>query len=201
MGTGNNIRQEYRRRHTSEKPGPATVRRLHDDDAKPFREIAGLLHSNYSAVWRAYYAAPANGTPSSALSTPTTLERTIVIGEPISASLEYPGTPAQDVLVHRVDAHDQRLDVLEAFLRGMQQHTMALQNTSAPSTPQYTTPREWKKSGAEFAVDMPEKLRAYAKAYELQVREGIDMALREFWAAHDAPLPAATSRDEGVRHA
>jgi hypothetical protein len=200
MRTNNSIPQEYPQRHSSKKPDPSTVRRLHDNDGKPFREIAGLLHSNYSAVWRAYYAALANGTPASAPSTPTARERTIVIGEPVSTPPEYPSTPAEDVFVHRVDAHDQRLDVLEAFMREMQQQARVLQHASAPSTPQYTTPREWKKSGAEFAVDVPEKLRAYAKAHGLQVREVIDMALREFLAAHDTSLSVPTSGDEGVRH-
>jgi hypothetical protein len=64
--------------------------------------------------------AHANGTPS----TPTALERTIVMGEPVSTPPEYPSTPAHDVLVQRVDTHDQRLDVLKAFMQAMQRHPM-----------------------------------------------------------------------------
>jgi hypothetical protein len=191
----NSIPQKRHRRHTSEKPDPVTVRRLYDDEHKSYRAIAELLHSNYATVWRAYRAQLTNGTPSTPDSTPTALERTIVMGEPVSTPPEYLSTPAQDMLVQRVDAHDQRLDVLEAFMQAMQRHPMLQQGTSAPSTPEYTAPREWKKSGAEFAVDMPDKLRAYAKAHGRQVREVIDQALREFLAAHDAPLPVPTGEE------
>ena len=54
-----------RHRQTIEKPDPATVRRLYDDDHKSYREIADLLHSNYAAVYRAYHALPTNRTPTS----------------------------------------------------------------------------------------------------------------------------------------
>jgi hypothetical protein len=164
-----------------------TVDRLHAE-GHSYRKIAARLNTNYQAVWRAHHGGPGNGVPSTP-GTLTALERTVVMGEPVSAPPEYPSAPVHDVLVQRVDTHDQRLDVLEAFMRAMEQHPMYRQGISAPSTPEYTAPRERKKSGAEFAVDMPDKLRAYAKAHGLQVREVIDMALREFLASHDMPLP------------
>jgi hypothetical protein len=120
-----------------------------------------------------------NGTPStpSTPSTPTSLERTIVIGEPVSAPPEYPSTPEHVELVQRVDAHDRRLDVLEAFMQDRLRQP-AYPPKSTPSVPEYTTPREWKKSGVEYAVDIPDKLRAYAKAHGMQVREVVDLAIR-----------------------
>jgi hypothetical protein len=192
------IPQKRRRRNANEKPDPATVRRLYDHDGKSYREIAELLHSNYAAVYRAYHAAPANGTPGSAPSTPTALERTIVIGEPVSAPPEYHSTPAHDVLVQRVEIHDQRLDVLEAFMRAMEQHPSYRKRTSAPSTPEYTAPRAWKKTGAEFAPETHEKLRAYAKTHGLQLREVMEMAFQAFLAAHEAPLPVPDRGDKEV---
>jgi hypothetical protein len=152
-----------------------------------YRKIADRLKTNFQAVYRAHHRV----VPSvpSVPGTPTALERTIVTGEPVSTPPEYPSAPVHDVLVQRVDAQDQRLDVLEAFMRAMEQHPMVRQGVSAPSTPEYTAPREWKKSGAEFAVDMPDRLRAYAKAHGRQVREVIDQALRAFLTAHEAPPP------------
>jgi hypothetical protein len=99
------------------------------------------------------------------------------------------------VLIQRVDAHDQRLDIIETFIPALQRQPAHLQR-GTPRVPEYTELREWKKSGAEFAVEMPDKLRAYAKTHELQVREVIDMALRQFLAAHDAPLPVPTPGDK-----
>jgi excisionase family DNA binding protein len=139
-----------------------------------------------------------NGAPST-LSTPNALERTIIIGEPISTPPEYPSTPGHDLLLQRVDAHDQQLDVLEAFMKPVEQHP-SYRKSSTPSTPEYTVPRKWKKSGTEFAVDMPDQLRAYPKAHGLQVREVIDQTLREFFAAHEAPLPVPAHGHQEVDH-
>jgi hypothetical protein len=65
MHLNSNISQTPRQRHSSEKPDPATVCRLHDDEGKSFRAIADLLHSNYAAVSRAYHTQPANDIPTS----------------------------------------------------------------------------------------------------------------------------------------
>jgi transposase len=99
-----------------------TVDRLHAE-GHSYRKIAALLKTNYQAVYRAHHSMPANGTPS-APGTPTALERTIVMGEPVSTPPEYLSTLAHDVLAQRVDTRDQRLDVLEAFMRAMEQPPM-----------------------------------------------------------------------------
>jgi hypothetical protein len=159
-------------------------------DGLSYHVIAKRLNTNFNAIYRTLNA---NGTPSA----PPTLERTPIIGESVGAPPEYPSTPAYDVLVQRVDAHDRRFDVIEALMQALQQQPAYLQR-GTPSVPEYTAPREWKKSGAEFAADIPDELRAYAKTHGLQVREVMGIALRECLGAHDAPLPAPNRMDKEV---
>jgi hypothetical protein len=152
------------------------------------RPAAKRMHISFSRLQRALKArhdASANGTapsvPARVPSTPTALESTIVTGEPVSTLPEYPSAPAYYHLQHQVDALQSQVDVLSAFMATIQQHPTYRAQCTA-SVPEYTAPREWKKSGAEFAVDMPDQLRAYAKAHGRQVREVLDLALRRFFA-------------------
>jgi hypothetical protein len=167
--------------------------RLKDDPQHySSRAIVKMMDLPYARAWRAVQArlpVPLNGTaPSVPASTPTALERTIVKGEPVSTLPEYPSTPAYYHLQHQVDALQQQVEVLTAFMATIQQHP-TYDPRSTPSIPEYSTPRAWKKSGVEYAADMPDQLGAYAKAHGMQVREVVDLALRRLFAAegrHDA---------------
>jgi hypothetical protein len=199
------ISYKPRQRKTDLTPDQwAQYDQLNATEHLPIRPAAKRLQISYSRLQRALKArhdACSNGTAPSVLpeyqSTPTALERTIVKGEPVSTLPEYPSVPAYYHLQHQVDHLQSQVDVLTAFMATMQQHPAY--HPSVPArVPEYTAPREWKKSGAEFAVDMPDQLRAYAKAHGMQVREVIDLALREFLAAHEAPLPVPNSGDKAV---
>jgi hypothetical protein len=120
--------------------------------------VSKQLNTNFRAVYRALNG---NGTPS----TLTSLERAIVIGEPVSAFSEYPSTPQYQNLQQQVDHLQQQIDVLTAFMGTIQQQLAYHPNS---------TPR--------VAVDVPDRLRAYAKAHGMQVREVIDLALRHLFA-------------------
>jgi hypothetical protein len=78
--------------------------------------------------------------------------------------------------------HEARIATLEAFIKALQARP-ASYLLSAPSTPEYTEPTAWKKSGADFAPDMFEAVREYARVHRVHVRVVVDMALRHFFAA------------------
>jgi hypothetical protein len=157
------------------------------------RQIAAHFKIGQATVSRRLDAranVPVNGTepsvPPEYQSTPTALERTIVKGEPVSALSEYPSAPAYYHLQHQVDQLQQQVDVLTAFMSTLQQHP-TYDSRSTPRVPEYTAPQAWKKSGVEYAVDMPNQLRAYAKAHGMQVREVVGLALRRLFTEGVAP--------------
>jgi hypothetical protein len=82
---------------------------------------------------------------------------------------------------------------VDAWLQAFQQqaHQGAPRRTSVPER---TRAPAWIKRGTHLATDMAEALKDYAARHCLEVREVHDMALREFFARHNAPA------EEGTRH-
>ena len=86
--------------------------------------------------------------------------------------------------------HESRLAVLEAFVSTLQRQTHLTSaperiSASHPNAPQRTGPPVWVNRGTHLAQDMIEAINTYRHQHRLEVREVIDMALRQFFAMSD----------------
>jgi hypothetical protein len=106
-----------------------------------------------------------------------------MIGEAVSALERIDSAVLMD--------HESRIAVLEAYMSTLQRQvhlTSAPERITAsvhPNAPQRTGPPVWVNRGTHLAQDMIEAINTYRHQHRLEVREVIDMALRQFFAAHD----------------
>ena len=117
-------------------------------------------------------------------SVPTTaLQQIETIGEAVSALERIDSAVLMD--------HESRIAVLEAYMSTLQRQVHL---ASAPErisasvhriAPERTEPPVWVNRGTHLAQDMIEAINTYRHQHRLEVREVIDMALRQFFAAHD----------------
>ena len=81
-----------------------------------------------------------------------------------------------------------RLDTLEAFMSAMQAQQRISALPAHPNAPVHriapdrTEPPTWVNRGTHLAADMVEAIKAYATEHRMEIREVIDLALRNFFA-------------------
>jgi hypothetical protein len=124
---------------------------------------------------------------------PTALQRVELAGEPVSAAPVHSDASERISALERIDSallreHDSRIAVLEAFMSTIQQsaHHSAPERISASAHPNALAriePPVWVNRGTHLAADMIERVKAYATQHRLEMREVIDLALRQFFAA------------------
>jgi hypothetical protein len=123
---------------------------------------------------------------------PTALQPVEVVGEPVNVAPVHSDASERISTLERIDSallrdHDSRIAVLEAFMATIQQsaHHSAPERISASAHPnalQRTEPIAWVNRGTHIAADMIERVKAYATQHRLEMREVIDLALRQFFA-------------------
>jgi hypothetical protein len=150
-------------------------------EGKTYRAIAELLSSNYTAVYRAHHAPPANGVP-------TTRDRQLPAirpSQPIAVHRIDSAVPSQPI-ASAVDDLTARVATLEAFMSAMQAEHRSLSQSIALVSPSIaihrSEPPTWVSRGLQVATDMLSAIDAYAIRHRLEKREVVDLALRRLFA-------------------
>jgi excisionase family DNA binding protein len=148
-----------------------TVYRWKSHGGLPYRKIGGRLRYSRVDVEAWYRGQPARlESTNGALMTP--LEPINAVGAPTA----HPSAPHLDEL-------NCRLQAVEAFVATMrQQPRLFSAPNGAPSAHPSAPKRTWLKRGTHLATDMADALHDYAKQHRLEIREVLDLALREFFA-------------------
>jgi AcrR family transcriptional regulator len=121
---------------------------------------------------------------------PTALQRVEVIGEAVNLPDR---ASAPERIDHALQNHEARIGALESFIAVWQRQAHLTSGADAPerisashpNAPQRTGPPVWVNRGTHLAQDMIDAINAYRHRHRLEVREVIDMALRQFFATHD----------------
>jgi hypothetical protein len=77
---------------------------------------------------------------------------------------------------------DTRVQVLEAFMAAQQSAQRTLSASAHADVSERIDPPEWVNRGTHFAADMIPLIKGYAAQHRLEMREVIDLALRQFFA-------------------
>jgi hypothetical protein len=147
------------------------------------RKIADALGIPRSTLRRRLAERTGHSAPDAPGSVPTTaLQRIETIGEAVSALERIDSAVLMD--------HESRIAVLEAFMSTLQHQAHLASaperiSASHPNVPQRINPPVWVNRGTHLAQDMIEAINTYRHQHRLEVREVIDMALRQFFAAQD----------------
>jgi hypothetical protein len=174
---------------TASDPTTQAISRPIDWDAYDRLKAEGLSDREIERRWDIKHATfqrfkKRRGTPDAPDSVPTTaLQRIETIGEAVNALERIDSAVLMD--------HESRIAVLEAFMSTLQHQahlTSAPERISAshPNAPQRINPPVWVNRGTHLAQDMIDAINTYRHQHRLEVREVIDMALRQFFAAHDS---------------
>jgi hypothetical protein len=98
--------------------------------------------------------------------------------------------PSGELWSPRLDDLEQRLSVVEVFIATPQRQPLPLNGSPHGSLPVNHSPTH--KRGFVLADDLFHSIHAYAKTEQIQVKQVLDLALREFFARRGSP-PAERS--------
>ena len=104
---------------------------------------------------------------------------------PDSAPSGEPGSP-------RLDDIEQRLSVVEVFTATLQRQPLPLNGSPHGSPPVNRSPTH--KRGFVLADDLFHAIHAFAKTEQIQVKQVLDLALREFFARRSWPPAEGSDR-------